>query len=178
MAELQKIESRYNIRSSSKAPLRLKVYQFDSCISPDQTTPTISHALSTCFPSKGSCPGKVGVAFLYGYYGKKEEETQAFDGMDIAIFRIDPLKDVKLVPNPMIHFFTIERESPSGKWAKLHPGRDGALCSLESVILGRESELLLRILSESNPPEPTSTIGEYLKVIEQYFNTWPALPYN
>lgn len=87
--------------------------------------------------------GEFGVGFLYEYPLNQPEDIDGklrdyVVGADIFIYR-GALDELNENPNPMIHSWTIE----NGK--KLHRNKDGTMCTIEAIILGKEAELIRKV---------------------------------
>ena len=103
----------------------------------------------------------LGVAFFYGY---KKDDIQMV-GIDLAVYNIQ-----KIPSNPMVLALPMEKEFGTKKWNVLDCGKNGPFCALETVLLGRESELLLKLFSEEKEPYNTE------KIIDSFLYKWPELP--
>ena len=85
--------------------------------------------------------GEFGVAFLYEY---SEDNGISYVGADVSIFR-GTLEDLDKDNNPMIHSWTIENIE------ELHRNKDGTMCAIEAIILGKECELIRKRHGEDVP---------------------------
>ena len=95
--------------------------------------------------------GQLGIAFLYEY----PQKNGYINGADVFVYR-GTLEELERNSNPMIHSWTIE----NGK--ELHRSKDGTLCTVEAIILGKEAELIRNVVKSDNP--------KYTKFFE-----WPEI---
>ena len=86
--------------------------------------------------------GELGIAFLYEY--APPQRTDYVIGADVFVYR-GTLEELDENPNPMIHSWTIEDDRES------HRNKDGTMCTVEAIILGKEAELLRKEYQTNDP---------------------------
>lgn len=109
--------------------------------------------------------GLLGVAFLYGFVPERGEGTTK--GLDLAIYRskkatAKPLT-LEINDSLMIHTWTLELPEGKKEFQSLDRSREGTLCIVESVILGRESEKILDALNRNRQTGKPFSPARYLE---------------